>query len=236
MEDVIRQSIGTMAGSENKHVLVIPPVHRYNLHVINVIVNSVRFCVNESVFNAASEVDVPDNATVLTGYGTGGAVALVVAVLLKIQKSRNMKVCTFGSPPVGDYEFNALAMQLYHKRVKISSDPIATQGFGMEHCCPATVIGNSFPSCIEKLLTKALATLGIFSSNFDEAVYIKLLTQIPNENNDIVVVFPSLCSNEESDLKSECSDELIESAKGEMDWGMLDPLLQDVSSEESFEV
>ena len=91
MEDVIQQSIDAMAGSENKHVLVIPPVQRYNLHVVNVIVNSVRFCVNESVFNAASEVDVPDNVAVLTGYGTGGAVALVVAVLLKIQKRRNMK-------------------------------------------------------------------------------------------------------------------------------------------------
>lgn len=226
-----KDCINAIAGAESPEIQVIQPVHAYSLRMIHVCINDEKFCVNESVFDSACKTVVSEHTRVLTGYGTGGASALVLALMHKLKKNKDVTVCSFGSPAIGDVEFNNLACKLDHRRVKISSDPISTQGFGMNHPCPALVIGNSFPSCVEKFMVRSFATMGFFSSSFDEGVYIKVISRLPYESS--VIMSPKQqCVIESS------SDEDVTIAdleKGDNEWGVLDPLLQDLSSDELFD-
>ena len=215
----VKQCISAIAGDENNAVFVLQPVKSYTLQMIHVNLNHNKFCVNESVYDTACQVHVPENVTTLTGHGTGGAVALALALLLKIQHNRNVRVCTFGSPPIGDLAFNTLAAKLDVHRVKISSDPIATQGFGLEHCSHPIVVGNSFPSCVEKFVSKTMASFGIFSSAYNEAVYIQLLSKLHFDENDTVFVLPKIQELAEADDEMQAID-----YDCEREWGILDPL------------
>lgn len=226
----VKQCITAIAGDENNAVLVLQPVKTYTLQMMHVNLNHNRFCVNESIYDTACKVHVPENITALTGHGTGGAVALVLALLLKVQYNRDVRVCTFGSPPIGDLAFNTLAAKLDVHRVKISSDPIATQGFGLEHCSHPIVIGNSFPSCLEKFLSKTMASFGIFSNAYNEAVYIKLISKLHFDENDTVFVLPAI--KELVETESDEMQAIDISYDCEREWGVLDPLLD--SSDDDF--
>lgn len=164
--------------------------------------------VNESIYDRASLEfkELPRDVSVVTGYGTGGAVALMLAVLLMLENSDALKVCSFGSPPVGDAAFNQLASEIEHVRVKISSDPISTQGFGFEHSHQAIVIGVSFPSCLEKFLTRTFASLGFYQTNFNEAAYVQAMSNV-NANSSCMDEFVSLLPVSDDHDWEECIHE-----------------------------
>ena len=186
--------IRAISGSETSECIhVIKPVTSYSLKTIHLCINQKKMQVNESIYDTASSEmkDLPKNVSVVTGYGTGGAVALMLAVLLMIENGDAPTVCSFGSPPVGDAAFNQLASEIEHVRVKLSIDPISTQGFGFEQSHSAIVIGVSFPSCLEKFLTRTSATLGFYQTNFNEAAYIQAMSNV-TANSPCIDEFVSL--------------------------------------------
>ena len=98
-------------------VFVASEVPAYSLKLTYFFKNNVLMQVNESVLRHASDQlsCVPKNTEVVTGYGTGGAVAMMIAFLLDIKH-----VVTFGSPPVGDNIFNdMLVVHVSVTRVKL---------------------------------------------------------------------------------------------------------------------
>ena len=157
---------------------VVPEIDSYSLNTVTIWSNNKNIVVNESVWKSATMAiqDVGKRVEVLTGYGTGGAVATMIAFLLSNNNSRTVSVVTFGSPPIGDRVFNDIAESVVNlTHVKLAGDPVATRGFGTMHFTDATVVGHNFPLCTTLLFYKCLATLGNFRSAYTVQTYIDMI-------------------------------------------------------------
>ena len=157
---------------------VVPEINNYSLDTVTIWSNNKTIVVNESVWKSATMAmqNVGKHVEVITGYGTGGAVATMIAFLLSNKMSRGVSVVTFGSPPIGDRVFNDIAESMVNvTHVKLAGDPVATRGFGLMHFTDATVVGHNFPWCTTLLYYKCLASLGNFRSRYTVQTYIDMI-------------------------------------------------------------
>ena len=147
----------------NSEVLVVPEVQAYSRDQMRVQIGSANCLVNKSIWTAAGEVDTRAHGLV-AGFGTGGAVALCAAVRDAEAHAHCPTVVSFGSPPVGGIEFAHIAACIHHIRVRLSSDPISTQIFGLYQHGNEVVIGRSSRSLVDILQSRICAELGSFES------------------------------------------------------------------------
>ena len=175
----VRKAFGAILESDHE-VLVIPEVQPYSRDQIRVQVGSASCNVNKSVWAAAGDVDT-SNYGLVTGFGTGGAVALCAAARGAEAHGHCPTVVSFGSPPVGDSAFAHVAACIHHLRVRLASDPISTQMFGTCQHGNEVVIGRSSRSVIDVIQSRICAELGNFETSHPVRTYAQQLQSRADE-------------------------------------------------------
>ena len=158
MINVTEQTIVTCAKAildnacSSGDVLVCNELQSYSLDTTVVSIGSKLCTVNASVWHAADamyhQIDISSFSTV-TGYATGGAVALALAVIAAERYGTCLTVCSFSTPPVGDRMFAQVAACIRHLRVRLADDVIPTQGWTLKHNCVAILIGEFHCTCLD---------------------------------------------------------------------------------------
>lgn len=170
---LVRKAFGAILESDHE-VLVVPEVQPYSRDQMRMQLGSASCTVNKSIWAAAGEVDTSD-CRLITGFGTGGAVALCAAARGAEAHGHCPTVVSFGSPPVGDSAFAHAAACIHHLRVRLSSDPISTQIFGMCQHGNEVVIGKSSRSLIDVIQSRICAELGNFETSHPVRTYAQQL-------------------------------------------------------------
>ena len=155
-------------------ILVCDEVDEYSMDRMTVTVGTVQCNVNKSVWTSAVSLFHMYDARfhrMITGYATGGAVALALAVIVANGGGTLPDVCSFGAPPVGDVAFVQEATCIRHLRVKLSEDIIGEQGLVLKHDCAPIVIGALFPFCGEVLASRICCTLGYITPPMHHMIY-----------------------------------------------------------------
>lgn len=156
MIDITEQTILTCAkailDNSSNDVLVCSEIQSYSLDTTVVNIGSRLCTVNASVWHAAdalyNQIDISTFSTV-TGYATGGAVALALAVISAERCSICPTVCSFSAPPVGNRMFAQVAACIRHLRVRLADDVIPTQGWSLNHNCVPILLGESHCTCLD---------------------------------------------------------------------------------------
>ena len=158
MIDITEQTIVTCAKAildsscSSNDVLVCSEIQSYSLDTKTVSIGSRLCTVNASVWHAAdalyNQTDISAFSTV-TGYATGGAVALALAVIAAETCNTCLTVCSFSAPPAGNRMFAQVAACIRHLRVRLADDVIPTQGWSLNHNCAAIILGESHCTCID---------------------------------------------------------------------------------------
>ena len=158
----------------NDHsIFVATEVPVYSTRLIYFIHDGELVHINESVLrHALTQLpDVQTNTRMFTGYGTGGAVAILIALLVN-----KHYVVTFGAPPVGDDVFNTLVQSKMNiTRVKLACDPISTRCIGMKHASEAIIVGDIYPSCMTIIYNRVAASMGYYDGIITKDMYINAL-------------------------------------------------------------
>ena len=155
-------------------VLVCDEVHGYTMERTVVNIGTVLCSVNKSVWASAVALYRSYDARehrMLTGYATGGSVALALAVMVANGTGTLLDICSFGAPPVGDAAFVQEATCIRHIRVKLAEDIIGEQGLGLRHDCAPVVIGEMSPFCCEVLASRACCMLGYITPPMYHVTY-----------------------------------------------------------------
>lgn len=181
-------------------VYVFRSVENYGLETDEVQWEGHRLNVNASVWKAAlrefrcnrQEIE---QATALAGFGTGGAVALAVALMKNspMKEETMTTVYTFASPPLGCTNINHLLLKkvsLY--RYKMNGDPVSTQGFEFSHAAPPILIGAAASFyCLTRLLYRITAIFGNYRVGpFTLDAYSKELSHLTEYDDAFEVICP----------------------------------------------
>ena len=154
-------------------IFVATEVPVYSTTLIHFLHDGELIQVNESVLrHALTQLPyVQTNTRMFTGYGTGGAVAILIALLMN-----KHYVVTFGAPPVGNEVFNSLVKRKMNvTRVKLACDPVSTRCIGMKHTSDAIIVGDIYPSCMTIVYNRVAASMGYYEGTITKDMYINAL-------------------------------------------------------------
>lgn len=172
---VMEMSLEAMTSVEcEPNIFVCPSIKGYSTSMMTVERGVFKFSVNASVWHEAmrcmKDVDFCD---MFVGYGTGGAVALALAVINYIDHKAKAAVCSFGAPAIGDHQFNKLCRHVDHIRVRHQGDSLPQQNLWCRHACRAVQVGGGSVSCIEKMIVRAAAHAGCFITPIPFRTYVE---------------------------------------------------------------
>ena len=167
-------------------ILVCDEVNEYNMDRMVVTIGTVLCSVNKSVWTSAVSLFHKYDARyhkMITGYATGGAVALALAVIVANGRGTLPDVCSFGAPPVGDGAFVQEATCIRHLRVKLSEDIIGEQGLALRHDCALILIGAMLPFCGEVLASRICCALGYITPPVQHVIYFDRIRGIIDQSD-----------------------------------------------------
>lgn len=168
-QEMLSVCVDAILGSHVDGCLICPELLYYNRDCAEVSCGGIQCVVNRSIWEA-SNIDVRQHK-VITGYATGGAVALCAAIRSADAYGHCPTVVTFGSPPVGDHSFSRLGACIHHLRVRLSMD--LTHRSGHHHGSPV-IVGNEAPSCFDFLCNmlghKSLISTESYMKQVDQCI------------------------------------------------------------------
>ena len=186
---LVSQALDALKGRDcTELVLVCDPPVDYNMAYKDVKIAGVPMTIVASVYHMARAYSMAEYSSVLTGVGVGGAVALVLAVIIFLETGEAVPVCTFGAPAVGCTMFARVAAKLDHARFLHRADVVPSEGLFFRHMCKPIYVGEGQVSCITRVMSRLMRELGCgVDTGVPKCVYLEEVGSLVQNASDLFV-------------------------------------------------